>query len=73
LIAHSQKSLYRPEEHDKKSSLSRQEEKPDPIVFRKTLYVKPFWEQFESQRVLSKKREGEKWFQSGMNKRTTPL
>jgi hypothetical protein len=39
---------------------------------RKTLYVKPFWEQFENERENQRERERKKWYQQGMSKCTTP-
>jgi hypothetical protein len=42
------------------------------VLSRKTLYVKPFWEQFENERENQREREEKKWFQQGMSKCTTP-
>jgi hypothetical protein len=41
--------------------------------YGKTLYVKPFWDQFESKRKNPKKREEEKCLHQGMNQCPTPL
>jgi hypothetical protein len=48
-------------------------EKKPLLLTRKTLYVKPFWKQFEKERENQREREEKKWFQQGMKQSTTPL